>query len=153
MKRKNSKNHLVDCENYRAKYPERVRASKERWRKANMARYSAYAAKSRKKNPATVALSMAAWAKRNSAKVNAKKAARMAAKKSATPAWANQFFIEEIYDLARLRTEYLGVKHSVDHIVPMTSKVVCGLHVEHNLRVIPHRQNISKLNRHWPQMP
>ena len=118
-----------------------------------MARYSAYAAKSRKKNPATVALSMAAWAKRNSAKVNAKKAARMAAQKSATPAWANQFFIEEIYDLARLRTKYLGVKHSVDHIVPMTSKLVCGLHVEHNLRVIPHRQNISKLNRHWPQMP
>ena len=77
----------------------------------------------------------------------------MARRKQAMPAWANEFFIEEIYDLARLRTKYLGIKHSVDHIVPMTSRLVCGLHVEHNLRVIPHVQNISKLNRHWPGMP
>ena len=118
-----------------------------------MGNYAAYAANNRKNRPEAVAKSQASWHQKNKARRAAYKAGREAAKMCATPAWANQFFIEEIYDLARLRTEYLGVKHSVDHIVPMTSKVVCGLHVEHNLRVIPHRQNISKLNRHWPQMP
>lgn len=77
----------------------------------------------------------------------------MADKKLATPKWANLFFIEEIYDLARLRTKYLGVKHSVDHIVPMTSDIVQGLHCEQNLRVVRHVDNISKKNRWWPDMP
>ena len=77
----------------------------------------------------------------------------MAARKNATPKWANEFFIEEIYDLARLRTKHLGVKHSVDHIVPMTSGIVQGLHCEHNLRVVRHVENISKKNRWWPDMP
>ncbi|MDP3937669.1 MAG: hypothetical protein Q8R92_05985 [Deltaproteobacteria bacterium] len=69
------------------------------------------------------------------------------------PAWANSFFIEEIYDLARRRTEATGYEWHVDHIVPLRSKTVCGLHVEHNLRVIPKAVNLSKGNRHWPDMP
>jgi len=72
--------------------------------------------------------------------------------KQATPAWANKFFIREIYHLASLRTKYLCVKHHVDHIVPINSKFVCGLHVEQNLRVIPAILNISKGNRVWPDM-
>ena len=118
-----------------------------------MERYAKYAENQRKRNPDKVAKARAEWAKRNRASGNAKKAAREASKKNATPKWANTFFIKEIYHLAQLRTKYLGIKHSVDHIVPMTSKIVCGLHVEDNLRVIPHVQNISKLNRHWPDMP
>jgi len=30
---------------------------------------------------------------------------------------------------------------------------VCGLHVEHNLQVIPRSVNQSKNNRRWPDMP
>ena len=90
---------------------------------------------------------------RNLGKVNALVARRAASQIRATPAWANQFFIEEIYDLAQLRTRYLGVVHHVDHIVPLRSPLDCGLHVENNLRVIPAVMNISKGNRHWPYMP
>lgn len=71
----------------------------------------------------------------------------------ATPKWANKFFIDEIYDLAVLRTKYLGIKHEVDHIVPLRSPLVCGLHVEHNLQVIPRSVNIEKGNRTWPGKP
>jgi 5-methylcytosine-specific restriction endonuclease McrA len=45
------------------------------------------------------------------------------------------------------------VKHEVDHIVPLKSPLVCGLHVEHNLQVIPATQNRRKHNRVWPDMP
>jgi hypothetical protein len=145
--------HLLRCKEYAKKFPERRRESKENWRKRNMDKYAAYARKSRLKYKDRVALNIADWSKRNAPKLNAAKAKRMADKKQATPKWANLFFIEEIYDLARLRTKYSGVKHSVDHIVPMTSKLVQGLHVEHNLRVIRHTQNISKKNRWWPDMP
>ena len=73
--------------------------------------------------------------------------------RQATPSWANRFFIEEAYALARLRTEVTGIKWHVDHVVPLQSDVVCGLHCEGNLRVIPASENISKHNRYWPDMP
>ena len=93
------------------------------------------------------------WERANRARVNAKTARRYAAKTLATPAWANEFFIEEAYDLAALRTRLTGIKWNVDHIVPLRSKVVCGLHVEHNLQVIPKSDNCRKSNRVWPDMP
>ena len=78
---------------------------------------------------------------------------RRANKLNATPAWANEFFISEAYALARLRTKMFGFKWHVDHIVPLKSDLVCGLHVEHNLRVIPATQNLKKRNLYWPDMP
>lgn len=57
-------------------------------------------------------------------------------------------------------TEETGEVWSVDHIVPIKGpwskelgcRVVCGLHNEHNLQVIPLKNNISKSNRWWPNM-
>lgn len=78
---------------------------------------------------------------------------RRAQELKATPAWANEFFISEAYHLARLREKMCGGKWHVDHIVPLQSKLVCGLHVEQNLQVIPQTVNQSKSNRYWPDMP
>lgn len=83
----------------------------------------------------------------------AKENRRRATKLQATPDWGVVFFIEEAYALAKLREKLLGGRWHVDHIVPLKSKLVCGLHVEHNLRVIPAQHNISKGNRYWPDMP
>lgn len=78
---------------------------------------------------------------------------RKATKLHSTPGWANAFFISEAYRLAKLRERIVGGKWHVDHIVPLQSRVVCGLHVEHNLQVIPAAVNIRKHNRVWPDMP
>ena len=81
---------------------------------------------------------------------------RQAMKLRATPKWANKFIMEEAYDLASRRSKINcgGVKKwHVDHIVPLRSKIVCGLHVHNNLQVIPSAENMSKGNRHWPDMP
>jgi hypothetical protein len=85
--------------------------------------------------------------------VNAKTARRRAAKKSATPCWADQGKILEFYKEAARLTKALGVPYHVDHIVPLVSKLVCGLHVEANLQVITGSENSQKNNSFWPDMP
>lgn len=89
----------------------------------------------------------------NATALNRNGAKRRASKLQATPLWANEFFISETYDLATLRTKAFGTPWHVDHIVPLQSKLVCGLHVECNLRVIPGVDNFKKGNRYWPDMP
>ena len=69
--------------------------------------------------------------------------------KQAKPKWLteeHEFFIEEMYSLRDLRTELTGVVHHVDHIVPLKSTDVCGLHVPWNLQVISAKDNLSKSN-------
>lgn len=94
-----------------------------------------------------------AWKKRNPDKVNAQTAKRLAQKLRAIPSWADLRDIADIYALARLRTELTGIEWHVDHTVPLNSPLVCGLHCEANLQVIPAGPNISKGNNWWPDMP
>lgn len=94
------------------------------------------------------------WVKRNRGAVNARTAKRYAAKTKATPQWLDaddHWLIDEIYALAVLRTACTGVKWEVDHIVPLRSKFVCGLHVPGNLCVIPMQANRRKSNIVAPQ--
>lgn len=59
----------------------------------------------------------------------------------------HDFVMEEAYRLSQLRTIVTGVKHNVDHIVPLNGKLVCGLHVWNNIRVITYLENILKSNK------
>ena len=75
---------------------------------------------------------------------------RQAAKIQRTPEWLNKdhhFMIKEIYELSQLRCDATGVKHHVDHIVPLRGEAVSGLHVPWNLRVITANENWSKSNK------
>lgn len=155
----------------RAAHPERYRAQKARYYARNSdllrAKVSAYNAanpeRKKERDRAYYAAHKDKWAgvaqrwqKKFPAKHAAKQRARFAAKLNATPAWANKFFIEEAYDLAARRTAMKcgGIeKWEVDHVVPLKSRLVCGLHVENNLQVIPALVNRSKSNRFWPDMP
>jgi len=67
-------------------------------------------------------------------------AKRRALKLQATPLWANDMAIKEIYAKAKA----LGME--VDHIVPLNSKVVCGLHWEGNLQLLTESENRRKSN-------
>lgn len=60
----------------------------------------------------------------------------------ATPPWADKAAIKSIYIEARARNL------EVDHIVPLKSPLVCGLHVEGNLQLLPPEVNRRKGNRH-----
>jgi len=67
----------------------------------------------------------------------------------ATPFWADEAKIAQIYKLAK-EMSVNGVEYQVDHIVPISSKFVCGLHIETNLEIVPADYNYAKRNRYWP---
>ncbi len=105
----------------------------------------------------TVRSAMSRYRKRHRERVAVQdkvlKAKRRAVHRLATPAWADRCAMRVIYEQARRITRETGIQHDVDHIVPLKSKLVCGLHVHCNLRVIPASENAKKNNRYWPDMP
>jgi hypothetical protein len=94
----------------------------------------------------------ASWYKDNPGKARAKKSRRKAAKLKATPSWSNKEKIDILYEYSRLCSVVLKTPFHVDHVVPLKSKVVCGLHVQANLRVTSAMDNWRKGNRSWPDM-
>ncbi len=80
--------------------------------------------------------------------------AKNAKRRQAQPAWANKFKIRVMYRTASVLTRLTGRKFEVDHIYPLNSPFMCGLHVETNMRVISKAENVRKSNRYWPgQLP
>lgn len=162
---------LAKARTWKRENRERNRAKKRAWEIANPEKVRAHGRKSsakirakdpqlaiarslasRAKNPEAFKIYNAQWQKDNAARCRAKYKRYMALKESRVPAWANDFFMEEAYELAQLRTSMLGYPWHVDHTVPMQSPNVCGLHVHDNLQVIPGVENLSKGNKRWPNM-
>lgn len=82
--------------------------------------------------------------------VRAKNGRRRAAETRAVPPWLNAIQkaqIQEFYEIAAARTVQTGVKHHVDHIVPLRGDGICGLHVAWNLQVLTEFENCSKHNK------
>lgn len=69
--------------------------------------------------------------------------------REATPRWltkTQRAAIKQLYLLAMESTRITGNRYVVDHIVPLQSPLVCGLHVPWNLRVLTQRENALKYN-------
>lgn len=67
-----------------------------------------------------------------------------------TPGWADAAQTRRMYAEAERLTRETGVVHSVNHIVPLGSALVCGLHWHGNMEVIPLRENLRLGHRYWP---
>lgn len=107
----------------------------------------------REQNPEKIKQIRKNWAMNNQDKVLANIAKRRAAKMQRTPSWLTEEHrkqIEDIYREAKMREVETGIRHHVDHIVPLQGKLVSGLHVPENLRVIPATENIRKKNHYQP---
>lgn len=86
------------------------------------------------------------YRKNNPEKIRALNNKHRAKKKQAIPQWYNSKEVLYIYTLAQEK----GLE--VDHLVPLNSKHVCGLHVQDNLRCVSKELNRYKRNKYWPDM-
>ena len=91
-----------------------------------------------------------AWKENNKTQVRADTKARRRKHRLATPKWLTRqqkSEIRQLYQIAITMTKTTGEQYVVDHIVPLRSEFVCGLHVPWNLRVIPRQENLLKSNK------
>lgn len=63
------------------------------------------------------------------------------------PPWVSQKELREFEKEAKRKTRETGVRHVIDHGIPITHPLVCGLSVPWNLRVIPQSVNTHKSNK------
>jgi hypothetical protein len=90
-----------------------------------------------------------AWKERNLVWVRADTKARRRKHREATPPWLTRkqkAEIRNLYQAAITLTQTTGVQYVVDHIYPLRSEVVCGLHVPWNLQVMTQEENLKKSN-------
>ena len=71
----------------------------------------------------------------------------MIARLVATPPWFDSRAVRAIYKEADELTITTGVRHVVDHIIPLQHPLVCGLHWHENLQAIPEKANSAKSNK------
>lgn len=141
LKREDPAYREHEREQYRTYYYQNVkemRAKSIRWNHENAER--------RKQNRAQ-------WFSENPHRRNESRMRGYAAKVQQTPAWAERGYIDLFYRQAKMEEARTGRTCHVDHIVPLRSKLVCGLHCEDNLQVMYATANQRKLNTQWPDMP
>lgn len=90
------------------------------------------------------------WKKNNRHLVNSDEARRRAIKLAASVPWADQEKIAAIYREAARLTLLTGIKHHVDHIIPLRGRLVCGFHHEGNLQILVDYENYRKNNAFVP---
>lgn len=73
---------------------------------------------------------------------------KKAAKRRAAMPWGDREAIQAVYREAARRTKETGIQHDVDHVYPLLGRTVCGLHVETNLQILTHAENVLKGNKH-----
>lgn len=69
---------------------------------------------------------------------------------SALPSWSGEFddFVwKEASDLVRRRKDATGIQWAADHMIPLSGRRACGLHVWNNCQVIPASLNLWKNNK------
>jgi 5-methylcytosine-specific restriction endonuclease McrA len=90
------------------------------------------------------------WKENNQEQVLADNKVRRRKHRQATPPWISRkqkSDMRALYQAAIHMTKTTGERYVVDHIVPLRSDIVCGLHVPWNLRVITQEENLKKSNK------
>lgn len=137
---------------YREEHSDYYRAKNKEWREANPDRVKQMNSSSYHASRETNIKRVRDWQVANPGKHCEIQVRRYASIKSSVPVWADASEIEKIYRTAAAMRKS-GVDVHVDHIVPLRSKLVCGLHVPANLQIIDRIANLIKNNRQWPDMP
>jgi len=132
--------------NYREKAADKKRYVAE-WQKINKDKIRQYGINYRDKHRDRLKITEKARRERDRDYYLAKRHERIARQKRAIPDWFEREKIKIVFEKAR------EFGFEVDHVVPLKSDLVCGLHCWHNLQLLNKADNIRKLNRYWVDMP
>lgn len=116
------------------------------WERANPEKVKANKSASQKRNRPAANARNSAYMKRNPDKINAMTKSRQRRVRQSTPAWADLRNIRAMYMSVARVSRCLGIEFHLDHYYPIRSDVVCGLHCEQNLRLLPGTLNRRKRN-------
>lgn len=152
-----SEEYASDIENqrkirreYEARNKDKARERHARWAQDNPIRLFAYQHVYR--NNEDNRLRKAKLLKENRVVATTRERERYALKLRAIPIWFDAKAVQDFYETSHALGMWTGEWYEVDHIVPLKSKFVCGLHVAANMQILTSYENISKGNRWWPQM-
>lgn len=136
------KSHSVELKakskSYREKNKEAIRErnrlkySNEEYRQGRLAYHKEWYSKNYESRKANY---VAGWNKRHAQQLKA------------TPIWADNKAILQLYKDREHISKETGIIHHVDHIIPLQGKMACGLHVPDNLRIVPASENLKKSNK------
>ena len=148
--RANKEKRRKHQEAYRNTHPDRIKKSREKYKETNPLGFQNARKKWEENKQQKARILKREWRLLHKGQVNSWRAKSRALKKQATPDWASKKAIEEIYQKAAELTKATGIPHEVDHVYPLQSKYLCGLHIETNLQILTREQNRAKGNRTWP---
>lgn len=135
----------------RSKNPEKYREAVNKYYKTDKgkeaSRRSAERYRNNPKNKESIARGKYASKEKNRCLYNAISKTYAKRVRSRIPVWQSTKCIKDYY----VKATELGME--VDHIVPITSDLVCGLHCIDNFQMLTREENASKGNRYWPDMP
>jgi hypothetical protein len=128
----------IDKNKYKSRNIERLREQDREYARRN--------ANKRKENSRR-------WRELNPQKRSAMSALQRAARRQAVPSWLtkeDRSEIGRIYALSQWMASVTGEIFHVDHIYPLISDFMCGLHLPSNLVVLSASDNLKKSNTWWP---
>ena len=146
-------------EYYQKRYIENKESISERqkkYKKENKDKINKLSQKWRDNNREKFRESCKKYKLKNKANITKHNIKRLKGLKYATPSWADMNYMNDVYSNCREANELfasLGLnswKMQVDHIHPLKSDFVCGLHNEFNLQVISAKENLQKRNKFYP---
>jgi flagellum-specific peptidoglycan hydrolase FlgJ len=100
-----------------------------------------------KRDPEAMRQRAKQWRKDNPARVAYNIALARARRHQAVPKWLTKeekSAIKRLYEQCQKLSQETGIPHQVDHIYPLVSDIVCGLHCLANLQILTAAENNRK---------